>query len=136
MTTLVDAREAIYQAFATAWGSTTPLAFDNEKFVPPDAAPWVRLAVRHQVSNQETLGGTGNRVFLREGLVFVQVFTPEDDGQRASDVLVQQARAVFEGVNLVANGVWFNDVVVREIGPTEGWNQVNAEAAFFYQEIK
>jgi uncharacterized protein DUF4128 len=135
-TTLVDAREAMYQRFSTQWGSTTPVAFDNEKFEPPVGTSWVRVSVRHQTAGQETLQVAGNRQFLRGGEAVVQVFAAQDRGTRAADLLAQQARAIFEGVALNSNGIRFTDVLVREIGESEGWYQVNVEATFQYQERK
>jgi hypothetical protein len=138
MTTLGQARERIYESFVTDWGATSAFTFDNEEFDPPTGTPWVRLAVRHTASNQETLGGIGQRKYERIGSVFVQCFTPLDSGVASADNLASIARAVFEGKTLAPAGeaIHFFDVVVREVGPDGAWYQINVEAFFTYHETK
>lgn len=136
MTDIVAAKEAIYKAFADAWGVTTKLTFDNEAFTPPANAAWVRLAVRHTASLQESLGRPGNRRFMRLGSVFVQVFTPIDKGVREADQLTKQAREIFEGKTLTGTSISFRNVTIREIGPDGKWYQANVEAEFGYDEIR
>ena len=47
MTTLNEARGAIYAAFVAGWGATSAYTFDNENFDPPTEAVWARTTVRH-----------------------------------------------------------------------------------------
>jgi len=137
MTTLNQARGRIYQDFVTGWGTTSALTFDNEKFSPPATANWVRLSVRHNASTQKSLGAVGNRKFMRGGSVFVQCFTALDSGVSGADNLATVARNIFEGITLSPETVYFTDVVVREIGPTDdGYYQINVEASFDYDETK
>jgi len=136
MTTLSEAREAIYETFNTAWADQTDLTFDNEGFSPSEEDPWVRLAVRHTASKQETLGAPGDRKFARFGAAFVQVFTPVDGGTAPSDTLIEDARAVFEGNRINGTTIRFNDVIVREEGRDESWCQTVVEAQFEYDETK
>lgn len=139
MVTLVDAREAIYERWRVQWAATSAYTFDGEKFIPPEGAAWVRVAVRHQTSTLEAIGGAGyggmNR-YQRGGAVFIQIFTPSNDGTRDGDTLAQQARAVFEGITLSSNAIRFNNAVVREVGPDGPWYQHNVEAQFLYDERK
>jgi hypothetical protein len=135
VTTLTAAREAIYQAFVTGWGSTSAYTFDGEDYNPPVGAAWVRISVRHFESRQWTLGGIGERKFIRRGLVFLQFFLPGNKGARDSDALVTAARNIFEGVHLPSD-IRFTSFENREIGRTDGWYQVNAEAYFEYDERK
>lgn len=135
MTTLNEAAGRIYQDFNTDWAALTPLTFDGEEFDPP-AGSWVRLTVRHNVSQQESLGGVGRRKFERGGLVIVQCFTPLDLGRATADNLATVARNVFEGKTLTPENIRFTAVLTREIGPSEVWFQINVEAAFTYTETK
>lgn len=134
MTGIVDAREAIYQEFLTAWGATSPFTFENEAYTPTAGVSWVRLSVRHNTSLQDSIGGVGNRKFERSGRVFIQIFTPLDRGLRPADALTATARAIFEGVRV--SGIVFYSPVIREIGPDGAWLQVNVECPFDYQEVK
>lgn len=137
MTTLSEAREAIYLAFQTAWTPTGfELTFDNEKFNSPDDAPWARLSVRHTASAQETLGAVGNRKFSRLGSAFVQVYTRVDQGTSQNDTLATTAREAFEGLTLAGTTLRFLDVIVRETGPDGKWYQTIVEATFEYDETR
>ena len=136
MVSLSDARIAIYEKFLTAWGATTPIAADSQHFNPPTNDEFVRLSVRHTVSTQESLGGVGTRKYDRQGLVIVQIFAPLNKGPKAADLLAEQARAVFEGTRIPALDLRFNNTQIQEIGPLDGWYQVNVQTEFAYSEVK
>jgi len=136
MVTLADARETIYQKWVDDWGATSSFTFDNEKYDNPASAPWVRVVVRHRGSTLECIGGSGNNTYQRTGVVFIQVFTPIDQGVAQADSLSQTARAIFEGITLSSNAIRFNNVVVRELGPDNSWYQINLECEFQYDERK
>lgn len=135
MTTINEAREAVYERWRV--NSPLPVAqyfFDNERGAPDGSLPWARLVVRHLGSRQETLGPPGGRRFRRKAAVMIQVFTLADDGQQSADVLVQAARAVFEGVSF--SGLRFFAAGSRE-APNDGkWNLQLVTAEFDYEETK
>ena len=136
MTTRAEAREAMYQAFATGWGVTSVFTFDNEILDPPDGAPWARFSVKHNAATQETLGKPGNRRFARFGSVFVQIFTLENTGIDTDDNLATIAQNIFEGSRLIGTTVRFLDVNAREVGLDGKWYQTVVEATFEYDETK
>lgn len=133
MTTLSQAKEAVYTRFVAQWGSTSPFVFDNEELEEPDG-PWVRLTVRGVGRAQETLGRVGNRKFRTAAAVFVQVYTRTNTGVKQGDALATQAKDIFEATSF--SGLDFNDGEVRETGPDGKWYQHMAEIAFDYEEIK
>lgn len=135
MTTVNQAREAIYQRFA----DNTSLAaanytFENEKYDPPDTGQWARLTVRNTGSAQSTLGPTNGRRFRRVGSVFVQLYDEVDQGLLTLDSLARATRGIFEGVSF--SGLRFTDGVIRETGPDGKWYQVVVEVLFDYEETK
>jgi hypothetical protein len=97
------ATKTVYAAFATAWGSTTPIVIGNESW-PEPASPWVRLSMRETSSIQLTMGEPGNKIYERRCSVYVQVFSPADAGEGQLLDLAQQARNVFEGLSLSVSG--------------------------------
>ena len=133
MTTLAEARESIYEAFKVGWSGETPFYYDNE-IAKMDDDPWVRLVVRHNKGDQETLGAVGNRKFERGGLVIVQVFVPLDLALARADELASLVQDIFEGKTI--ENVRFHGVLTREIGPDTKWYQLNVEAPFYYNETK
>lgn len=133
-TTLNQAREAIYQLFADAWGTTTAMSFDNEEFAASSNLEWVRVAVRHTASSQSSIATEGNRLFERLGAVFVQIFVPFDTGTQRMDELTMLARNVFEGNRIQGTTVRFRDVIARELGRDGKWYNANVEAQFAWEE--
>lgn len=135
MTSIMQAKEAIAKVWADNW--STPFQFENESFTPPQTA-WARLVVRHSVSAQETLGGTGNRRFERTGSTLIQIFTPTNQGTAEGETLAVQARELFEGKTLVDHPVHFGAVTISEDGvtPDGEWMQHTVSAPFRYEEQK
>jgi hypothetical protein len=142
MTTMAEAREAIYARFKAEWlaspgpGPLTAYFFDNEGGDPPAGAPWARCTVRHRTGGQETLGVPGNRKFTRLGSVLVQLFAVTNKGTASMDELGPAARALFEGRNLAGTTVRFGNVSFRELGTDSGWYAATVEAEFEYDEVK
>lgn len=136
MTTLSEAKEAVYLAFQTAWVTTgLPYTFENESFTTPSSA-WARFSVRQAAWTQDTLGRAGNRKFSRQGIATAQIFTPLNQGTAQADSLATTVKNAFEGVSLSGTTLVFRDVLVREIGPDENWYQVNVEADFEFFETR
>ena len=78
--------------------------FDNVKFDesdPPPDEPWVRLAVRHLSRSQESLGQKGNRKFLVEALVMIQVFVPTEGNTMEGDAVAWAMAEVYDAENLI-----------------------------------
>jgi hypothetical protein len=136
MTTLNDARGAIYGHFVTGWAGLAPFVFDNEKFNSPPLGVWARLVVRHAVRAQETLGGTGNRKFESLGSAILQCFGPLDKGAEGVDTLAELGQSIFEGKTILPENIHFTSAVIQEIGATDDAYQINVEAFFTYTETK
>lgn len=146
--TFDSARDEILGLFKTYWDAETPGVNGSVipdvdwpgvglPSVPPAAAAWARIRVKHATSRQTTFGTTGNRRFTRPGLVSVQVFSPLDKGIGLSlaEKLAIIARDAFEGRS-TATGIWFRNVRIQEIGPSDAWYQMNVIAEFQYDELR
>jgi hypothetical protein len=93
----IEAKNFLLKEFITEYGSTTPVAYDNnEEFVKPDNASWARFSVLNHTSYQATMGGEDNRRFSRYGLILFQVFIPVNTGTYEGDVLCEQILDIFE----------------------------------------
>lgn len=135
MTSTVNTvREALYQAFNTAWAGATPIVFENEDYTETEAA-FVRFSMRNEEAGQNSLGASGNRSFERSGRIFVQIFTPvNEDGMVPADTHAEAARTVLEGVTI--GGVHIYGVSTREVGPEGKWFYTLVEAPFTYYTTK
>lgn len=137
MTTLNEAKEAIYERFVSLYTGVPSdrITFDNEEFEAGDGTdPWVRLAVRGIIRNQDTLGRKTNRRFRALASTFVQVYTEANIGVQQSDVLAQEAGDIFEGESF--SGLDFRSAIIQETGPDGKWYQSVVEIEFNYDEIK
>lgn len=112
--------------------AATKIAWDNVEFrVPTDASSWVRFSLQHNISNYVSLGR--NRLTRRRGLVFVQVFVPENSETLIASQIVDDVVDVFETNAL--SGVVFESPNVREIGTNGGWFQINISVPFYYDDV-
>lgn len=136
MTTLNDAREAIYARFVANFTgvASTRWSFENEEFTEPDDGSWIRLTVRNLKRSQNTLGKTGNRRFRTKAMVFVQVFTEINSGVQTSDNLLKEAGDLFEGVSF--SGLDFREADYHNTDASGNWKTSVVEAYFDYDEIK
>lgn len=94
-------RKILETAFKAAWGSTTPIRFDNVAFDQPANAPWVSFLIRFGTSDQDSIGPIGTRLERHFGAIIVQVFVPKDKGSAAVQVLSDQAGGIFRMKQLV-----------------------------------
>ena len=134
-----NARRDIYDALLTYWTAnslTAGLTFANESFDPPASTEWVRAAVFHTGGDQDSLGGVNNRKFMRSGNITVQVFTPQDSGLSASDVLTEAVLAALEGLTFTLSNIRTYGATINEVGPDNGWYQVNVDVPFEYDVLK
>lgn len=128
------AEEAIYNRFITSWGSKTAIILDGEGIEPPDDAAHVILAIRPTFNNQRTLGGSGNRKYDRNAIIFVKINTLANTGIAASNGYIKDVLDIFEGVGF--SNVICNDSSVRKLGTDGKWYSVIVEIDCNYEDIK
>jgi len=139
--TFLQARDDMMKIVTDAWvaaNPTYPLVYDDMPTDgPPETKlPWARLTLRHNRGEQETLtNAIGQRLFGRDGLLTVQIFTPRGEGLTRAYQLAKVVADALEGKS-TPNGVWFRAVRIREVGPDGGWFQLNVTADFEYNEAK
>lgn len=109
---------------------------DTNKVVPKSAATkWVRISVRHRIGSRSSLGrADGKGKHTQSGFVFVEIFTPREDGLVDSDVL---SAAFAESFRSTPDGdVWFRDVSEIEVGENGNWFRTDVIAEFEYDLIQ
>jgi hypothetical protein len=99
-----EAEELITTTFKTAWGATTPVAWDDVQKIPEQGKEFVRLVVRYAAGRQRTLGSSGTRQFGYDGVLMIQVNTPKGASGQRNRELVRRALTIFEDANI---GIWF-----------------------------
>jgi hypothetical protein len=152
-----QARAEIYDLLNTAWladvaSQDVPLLWENkrppasvelsEAGEPVNAPSWARASIRHNTDasgGQEASAGgdssgSGTRVYDREGVVIVQIFTTPGKGLHLADDLGTIAERAFQGKETVPGAVWFRNVRTFDVGRSGDWHQTNVVAEFSYQE--
>jgi len=135
--------DEILGLFRAAWlgaGQTDDrVKYDNvgKSSLPPSGlTPWARVILRHTTAGQGSLSGPqGTRMFERQGILTIQIFVPPGKGLAEAVDLPKIIQDAYEGEE-TANGAWFRDVVVNEIGPDGDFYRTNVIALFEYDEIK
>lgn len=100
-----------------------------------DKSPWATVVVRHAAGQQDTLGGRGNRSFLRLGVLIVTINTPSGSGLSEAYALAKVVSDAYEGASS-PNGVWFRNVRINELGRDGTFYQTNVLVDFEYHETK
>lgn len=112
--------------------SADKIAWDNVEFsIPEDKSSWVRMSVQNNISNYVSFGP--NRRTRRSGIIFIQIFVPENSETLIVSQLTDDIVEVFE--TKLLNGVIFESPDVREIGVSNGWFQTNISVSFYFDDI-
>ncbi|MGI9491975.1 MAG: hypothetical protein ACR2QF_06200 [Geminicoccaceae bacterium] len=138
MTTPLEAEQLIYQRFLSEWGTTTPVALEEEQLpsgVSPGEDPWAYVYVQDIGTPQQTMGKPGNRRFLRKAQVNINIYVPQGKGTSLALDLAQQARDVFEGIRLSPLKNFSKADLVR-VGPKPPEYQISVLCPFEYTETK
>lgn len=113
--------------------SSDKIAWDNSEFtIPLDGSEWVRVSIQNTNSSYVSFGP--NSRIRRNGILFVQIFGPENSETVTINQIIDNVTDVFE-TNLLA-GVVFQSPNVNELGVNEGWFQVNVSVPFYFDDIK
>lgn len=137
-----NANREMFGVIKTAWDTTgfgSRVKYQNvgTTSTPPDGTgPWIRVFVRENRGVQITMARPGNRVFLREGNITVEVFESLGGGLvNTTTDYSDTIRDAMEGVT-TDGGVRFRDVSIVPIGPNGDFFQTNVVSRFEYEERK
>lgn len=130
-----EVRNEIYKRYLAVYAGIFPIALDSKKFTPPEIpAKYVRLTVKFNEGFQSTLGRPGNRKFMKTGIVFIQVFTPDGKGTDENDELTHDSVNVFDGVRI--GQLWLYNGRITSPGSDGKYYQQNGAVEFEFEEIR
>ncbi len=135
MPTLNEARNSVYKRLIDNYVGVPyeNITFDSEDFSNPVANPWIRAAVRTNVTTQDTIGSIGNRIFRTKATVYIQIFTSINHGTRMGDILAIEASNLYNSVSF--DGLNFFSSSIREMGAADKWYMHLVECDFSYDQI-
>lgn len=85
--------------------------------------PWARVTIRPNVRAQKTMAGPGNRLYTRNGILFVEIFTPTGDGMQLGNQLCELVQNAFEGI-YDSNSVWYPQTRINVNGIEGLWSRM------------
>ncbi|WP_061784035.1 hypothetical protein, partial [Streptococcus agalactiae] len=86
-------------------------------------------------TSSQSLGDEGNRSFIRDGVVHVNVYTPANNGNAfAAHIYAMAVRDIFEGKHF--GDLWFWECKASPAGNDGTYNVAYANCAFRFQQIK
>ena len=125
-----DTRKAIEVRFKTAWGTTTPIRFENAPAID-GINPFVALTILDGEGEQISLGTPALRRWV--GLIVIQIFVKADTGTQQARAYATQAGAVFDRAEFSSGNsgtIRSRIPSVRAIGVRDGWYQLNVSVPF------
>jgi hypothetical protein len=133
--TYVEARNALISRYLTEYQGEFPIGTDNVKIATPNPpVKWVDVNVQFNDGNQSSLGRAGNRKFLRLGLLFIQIRTPQNTATDENDLLAQASVNLFDGERL--GQLWLFNGRVKTVGSDGQFYLQNAIVEFKFEDIR
>ena len=123
-------RQAIESRFSTQWGTTTPIKYDNIKYVPTAGTSFVALEIHKGASIQASLGTSP--LFRGIGIISVNIYTPTGSGTNTGRAYADTAAGIFR--NVVFSGIVCKSASVTRLGEQEGWFIYNVSIPFYHDE--
>ena len=122
---VVDAQSGLYAIYD-----------DTAKRVPEDGSvKWVRISIKHGNGSRSSLGrkdGSGKHTI--SGVVFIEVYTPRENGLQASDII---SAAFADSLrNFSDSDIWIGDVSENEMGEDGNWFRSDVVVEFSYDLIR
>ena len=132
--TLNEAESAVRAYFNNAWAKTTAIAWPDSDFKKPNNESWVRFNMNESFGKQSSMGAPSNNRFRHEGIIILQIFTPQGNSSLNARALADSAISIFLGKE--ANGIRFFDVTANTIGNDgHGWHQINVLISYQFDQI-
>jgi len=132
-----DARDIILTTVkAVVEAQSLYAIYDDTVKQPPTSGStkWVRVSVRHRNGSRSSLSRKdGSAKHTQSGFVFVEIFTPRDNGLIQSDIFSELFAEAFRSYN---GDIWYRDVSAVEQGQDGNWYRTDVIAEFQYDLIQ
>jgi hypothetical protein len=91
--------QTLESEFATNWGATTPVQYENDAaFTPPsDQADYAMFQILQGQSEIVGGQGGGNGKYRHRGVIQIDLYTSEGEGSAPALTLADTASAIFRG---------------------------------------
>lgn len=118
--------ETLFIAHMNAASSTTEIFPANVSGKPTNGANWVRIKIIPGNRRKNEVGSAG--AWFSNGIVLIQVFTPEGIGGGMADTIADHVEDAFRGKR--TNHCKFVEISQNDIGVRDGWYQINVTVTY------
>lgn len=119
--------ETLTQHFVTNWTNDVPVVFANQPNAsPPVDSAWCRFAVIVGDSRNHSGSASGGRL-LRQGNVWLQIFTPLQTGIGEAYDIAEDFTAIFRNARF--DNLFLNTESIRQV-PDEDWFMITVIISF------
>jgi len=133
--TEMEVRNEILKKFLSEFNGDFPIETDNKILnKPATPATWVRINVKFNKENQDSLGIIGNRRYKGLGLIIIQVFTPINKGTNDNDTTANACKVLLDGIRIGSLHIYNGGV--RTIGSDGEYYQQNVNFEFQFENIR
>ncbi len=116
-------RQSIESRLSANW-STTPIAWENVDFEPPDNSSWIRATIL----NGETIYDRFSSKKRHLGIISIQIFSPLNQGASTARSYADTIKSIFDGQEF--GGVSCQASSIVNVGNLNGWYQLNLNVPF------
>lgn len=99
MPSLDKTRELLEVALINAWGSTTPIKFDNTKFDDKGLDAFISILFINYTSNNVCIGSAITKRIRHEGVLAIKVYTKQNIGSTKAYAYADQIRGIMDNIN-------------------------------------
>ena len=132
MSGFADERRVIEQRLIAGW-TTTPIKFENTKFVQPTNTPWIALRILNGEGFRADLGGSTGARYRFPGVIVVQLFVPDESGIATARQYADTIATLFRSAQFSAGAsgtITCRTPYVTTVGNMDGWHQLNLTIPF------
>lgn len=138
----MSARESLRKLFydrlltqlAGEYGSDVVIAFENQNFNQPKAAPWVLASVNYAASMKPSIGTSLQKFVRHTGFLIIDVFAPEKSGMYALNNIAEAVERVFAEDNYgLVDGSYLTLLVPKMVQglPQQGFKMCTVMVPFW-----
>jgi hypothetical protein len=135
--TITDHLRAQWPVLANGIAATVPdIRFAEVETGQNPQATFIRFAMMPVLERQATFRNGDDKRYTSNGVLFVQVYIKRPEVKAAEYLrrFSAAARNVFRGVEL-DGCIWFRNVRINNLEPTNEWYRANVIADYEYDEI-
>lgn len=130
MSTVVDDLATLRTRFLGEWGDPVQTLMDNQpNELTDETEPFVRFTVNPANNSRLALGGA-NTLHRQYGRVWLQIFTPRQEGASMAYTLADRFAAIFRNWS-AADGSVRCQVESYNLVPNEDYYQVNVSVPYY-----